>query len=180
MNGPVLVNSENLNTTTETVVINTSVVPDFSDVSETPKEQDVVNVQNTANELKQSTSNNVASLLTDLQADFLSVVKLVDALNKTVALYGDKVKHIEQTLTKGVDASSNNHVILDPVVQSTQVLPTSQPLPHTQPTRVSPAAQTSRVYPQRVVPTSQTQQTKPAELVQQLKPVQKKNRKRRF
>jgi len=130
MNGPVLVNSETP-TVSESVVINTSSAPDFSDVKET----------STDVKAEPSTNDNVVSLLTDLRADFLSVVKLVEALNKNVSSNGDKVKQLEQTLNKLVDKSSVSSaepVQSVPSVQSVQSVQPVQPVQLVQTTK--PAA----------------------------------------
>jgi hypothetical protein len=127
MNGPVLVNSETP-TVSESVVINTSSAPDFSDVKETSTDVKV----------EPSTNENLVSLLTDLRADFLSVVKLVEALNKNVSSNGDKVKQLEQTLNKLVDKSSVSSVSSAESAESVQSVPSVQyvqPVPPVQPAK---------------------------------------------
>ena len=148
MNGPVLVNSETP-TVSESVVINTSSAPDFSDVKET----------STDVKAEPSTNDNVVSLLTDLRADFLSVVKLVEALNKNVSSNGDKVKQLEQTLNKLVDKSSVSSaepVQSVPSVQSVQSVQPVQPVQLVQTTKPA-AARPAAARPASAKPATSVQ-----------------------
>jgi hypothetical protein len=105
---PVLVNSETTPTLTQSheqnaVIINTSAVPDFSDVREpenvSTKFTDTQPVKDSV-PLSRESNDTLKTLLNDLRTDFLAVVKLVDVLNRNVATYGEKIKNIEQNLNK--------------------------------------------------------------------------------
>lgn len=133
MNGPVLVNSETP-TASDSVVINTTVVPDFSDVKET-SEQVSTDVKPVP-----STNDNLVSLLTDLRTDFLSVVKLVEALNKNVTSNSDKVKQLEQTLSRLVEAKLDQSVV--PSVSPVQPVRPVQPVQTARPVQAARPVQT--------------------------------------